>query len=86
MCNKNGIWLNYSQFTIKYNLKNCQIEFMGLIDCLKQLMRKFEMYININLKQIPQINFENKIFDTTDGNKIDILKVKSKMFYDLLLE
>ena len=59
---------------------------MGLIDCLKLLMRKYDMYRNINLKQIPQINFDNHIFDTTDGNKIDILKIKSKMFYDILLE
>ena len=67
LCNENEEWLNYSQFVIKYDLKNCQINFMGLMNFLKQLIRKSESYQNINLKYITQINFKNSVFDTTDG-------------------
>ena len=86
LCNEYSDWLNYSQFTLKYNLTNCQLQFMGFIHCLKQLIRNNELYKNINLRHRPQINLDNSIFDTTDGKKIDILKVKSKHFYDILLE
>ena len=86
LCKENGDWFSYKQFTTKYDLKNCQLKFMGLINCLKLLLRKNELYKNINLLPKPKIDFDNSIFHTTDGKKIDILKVKSKMFYDMIIE
>ena len=59
---------------------------MGLIHCLKKLIRNNKLYKYINLRQRPQRNLDSSIFDTTDGKKIDILKAKSKHFYDILLE
>ena len=86
LCKENGDWFSYKQFTTKYDLKNCQLKFMGLINCLKLLLRKNELYKNINLLPKPKIDFDNSIFHTTDGKNIDILKVKSKMVYDMIIE
>ena len=81
-----GHWLSYEQFSVKYNLFNCVFKYVSIINCLKNLIRHNTNYQVIVHQNFPTIDFENKYFKTINESYVDILKVKSKIFYDILLE
>ena len=85
-CNGNGCWLSYNAFATKYNLRNCSIKFMGIVNCLKNLRNSKDNYRNMNMQIRPQVNFQSPIFNVTNDNKVDVTKAKSKIYYDILIE
>ena len=81
-----GRWLTYQEFKNKFNLQNCTLEFMGLLNCIKGLVHHHSEYKSINMQHKPNIDIESAIFDTIHSGKIHVKKSKSRVYYDLLLE
>ena len=81
--NKNN-WLDYDEFSSKYNILSLQD--MGVINCIKNLLKHDPSYREFYLKKYPEINFDSQSFESIHYGKIDLTKPKSKVFYGLILE
>ena len=77
---------NYTEFCTKFQLRNCFLQFNGLLMSIKKLLKYNTKYENIDLKERPSNNFNNTCFRTVEKDTIiDIKKAKCKTYYDILI-
>ena len=80
LCLPNGQFMSYDDFIRKYNLRNCFLKFVGLVHSIKSVMERLKrnnMYQNLDLKNRPQIDFNNPYFKTASGQYINVKIARS---------
>ena len=58
---------------------------MGVINCLKELIKGNKDYTDLNPNLKPNIKISSPIFETINQNRIDVRKAKSRIYYDILV-
>ena len=86
LCKENGDFREYDDFKRHYNLEQCFLKYVGVINCLKKVIRGKDIYKNVCYVDKPNINFNTPIFKLIDDSLIDIRKAKARIYYNILLE
>ena len=77
LMSSNGNWMTYNEFSSKCVMQqNSMFQYMGVINCLKELIKGNKDYADLNPNLKPNIKISSPIFQTIDQNRIDVRKSK----------
>ena len=80
LCNINGEFLSYEEFKNQFSLNECFLRYIGIIKCLKLLIRTNKRYKDVCKTIKPTINFNTPVFKLIDDGIIDL-----KLAYIIML-
>ena len=75
-----------SSNNVHFSLNECFLRYIGIVKCLKMLIRTNQRYKDVCKTTKPTTDFNSSVFKLIDDSIIDIKKAKARLYYDALLD